>query len=116
MNYDLNMVIGSNGNNNISSILNNSDSNSSTSTVAGSSGNVNEVKKSDSKESKQPFPFGMCKVCGDQATGVHYGIATCEGCKVSHLSNMLYFLLCLIACLIIFHQPYSDLFKNVTLN
>jgi hypothetical protein len=83
MNYDLNMVIGSNGNNNISSILNNSDSNSSTSTIAGSSGNSHEAKKSDIKESKQPFPFGMCKVCGDQATGVHYGIATCEGCKVS---------------------------------
>lgn len=91
MNYDPNMVIGSNGNNNISSILNNSDSNSSTSSVPGSNGNlVNELKKLDPKESKQPFPFGLCKVCGDQATGVHYGIATCEGCKVSLRADKFY--------------------------
>jgi len=29
-----------------------------------------------------PFPFGQCQVCCDKATGVHYGVATCEGCKV----------------------------------
>lgn len=29
------------------------------------------------------FPFGKCHVCQDQATGVHYGVATCEGCKVN---------------------------------
>ncbi len=23
------------------------------------------------------------RVCSDSATGIHYGIATCEGCKVS---------------------------------
>ena len=35
------------------------------------------------KRPKSTFPFGRCKVCNDKATGVHYGIATCEGCKVS---------------------------------
>nr|ASL70537.1 nuclear receptor [Brachionus calyciflorus] len=30
---------------------------------------------------KSTFPFGKCKVCNDKATGVHYGISTCEGCK-----------------------------------
>lgn len=27
------------------------------------------------------FSFGKCKICDDTATGIHYGIATCEGCK-----------------------------------
>jgi hypothetical protein len=31
--------------------------------------------------SKVSFSFGKCKVCKDKATGVHYGVATCEGCK-----------------------------------
>jgi hypothetical protein len=28
--------------------------------------------------------FGSCKVCNDKASGVHYGVASCEGCKVIH--------------------------------
>lgn len=35
------------------------------------------------KRPKSTFPFGRCRVCNDKATGVHYGIATCEGCKVN---------------------------------
>ena len=33
------------------------------------------------KRAKSTFPFGKCKVCNDKATGVHYGVPTCEGCK-----------------------------------
>ena len=27
--------------------------------------------------------FGKCKICKDLATGIHYGVASCEGCKVN---------------------------------
>ena len=29
-----------------------------------------------------PYPFGECRICRAQATGIHYGVSTCEGCKV----------------------------------
>ena len=25
-----------------------------------------------------------CKICGDRSSGFHYGVMTCEGCKVIH--------------------------------
>jgi len=42
---------------------------------------------------KVKYPFGHCRVCNDKATGVHYGIATCEGCKVSGNSNICIFII-----------------------
>lgn len=36
---------------------------------------------------KRPFPFGQCRVCMDKATGAHYGVPTCEGCKVSFVAG-----------------------------
>lgn len=25
----------------------------------------------------------LCRICGDRASGFHYGVHSCEGCKVS---------------------------------
>ena len=33
-------------------------------------------------EGSNKFDFGRCKICKDKATGIHYGIPSCEGCKV----------------------------------
>jgi hypothetical protein len=72
------------------------DNNVSTSMDSKSSPTVNNLnseqrqqqqQQQQAKRSKSTFPFGKCKVCNDKATGVHYGVATCEGCKVSSACN-----------------------------
>lgn len=41
--------------------------------------------ESTSEKEKVTYDFGNCKVCNDKASGIHYGVASCEGCKVREL-------------------------------
>ena len=45
---------------------------------------IKKNKSNEIKRTRSTFPFGKCKVCNDKATGVHYGVPTCEGCKVCY--------------------------------
>ena len=31
-----------------------------------------------------------CSVCGDEASGFHYGVDSCEGCKVIELFTLMF--------------------------
>ena len=44
--------------------------------------NQNGFHMNEESNKNPKFDFGRCKVCKDKATGIHYGIPSCEGCKV----------------------------------
>ena len=61
------------------------------------------------KRPRSTFPFGKCKVCSDKATGVHYGIATCEGCKVKRVITFhLIFIQYILNYVIFFNGFFRD--------
>jgi hypothetical protein len=42
---------------------------------------ISSIENHDRSIRDQNRPYIQCGVCHDRATGVHYGLATCEGCK-----------------------------------
>lgn len=42
-----------------------------------------EGQSSSSSTVKSPGSGPRCSVCGDEASGFHYGVDSCEGCKVT---------------------------------
>nr|ASL70538.1 nuclear receptor [Brachionus calyciflorus] len=58
---------------------NNNNNNSNCSQIGEPITDENKTKTKKTKPST--FNFGKCKVCKDKATGIHYGIPSCEGCK-----------------------------------
>ena len=66
--------------------------------------NLNSKNNNGSSKLTPPPPatasslFGNCKICHDKASGIHYGIASCEGCKgffkrsiTKHIEYVCYF-------------------------
>lgn len=51
----------------------------------------------DSNSSRQTFV--PCKVCGDKASGYHYGVTSCEGCKVIFFYDLYYLQPNMIKCI-----------------
>lgn len=39
-------------------------------------------KRSQNEAFEAKFNFGKCRICSSEATGIHYGVCSCEGCKV----------------------------------
>nr|ASL70582.1 nuclear receptor [Brachionus plicatilis] len=68
----------------VESLISNKDSidhNNNNSNNNNNNNNYNLNEQENKKSKASTFNFGKCKVCKDKATGIHYGIPSCEGCK-----------------------------------
>ena len=65
-----------------------------TSTSSSSSSSQHGYTQADSNSTTPSKSFVPCKVCGDKASGYHYGVTSCEGCKVSFNWEMICYWIC----------------------
>ncbi|CAF1055128.1 unnamed protein product, partial [Brachionus calyciflorus] len=47
------------------------------------------IKKAQNDDNLIRFEFGLCRICSDEATGIHFGVSTCEPCKVFFRRSLL---------------------------
>ena len=60
--------------------------------VCGEAESTDQLDRNDSLVKKLPGKLrekGLCKVCGDTATGMYFGALVCVPCKVSGLSALI---------------------------
>ena len=68
---------------------NTTESNRSDSITISESGNEMALTNENTLNKKQKLSpnltinFSDCKICDEKSSGIHYGISTCEGCKVN---------------------------------
>lgn len=49
---------------------------------------IKKVFKNSKQHPPNPDSLPPCRVCGEKASGLHYGVNTCEPCKVNQINSV----------------------------